>query len=326
MIPPRWGLNNDDLFYLPRATLGAIDSRTFGALKMCKSINILKTNFPLKDVNICKVDSLCDVANPIYSDTIMKVNQQEFSIDVEGVGSFFAKNGNYIEFCPTKDADPEWINLSLNSQMLVALLHQRKIINFHASSFIFNDTGIMLLGETGAGKSSITASFVLNGAGFLSDDLTAVTFKSDVPLIWPVYRKIRLHKETIQQLSTDFDLITEEESITGKYWLKVKEARVDHTPLHIIFKLEIHEGSDIKFAELKPDENFALLRSEICSWEMLKGMPDTEAAYLQQLIDIVHHVKIVKVVRPRVVDISEMHEAIVGFLNGTERLRDLETE
>ncbi len=78
--------------------------------------------------------------------------------------------GKEVKFSVEPSADPEWVQLYLSGQVLVALLHQRKIINFHASSFIHDGWGVMILGETGAGKSSLTVSFAIAGAGFLSDD------------------------------------------------------------------------------------------------------------------------------------------------------------
>ena len=70
-----------------------------------------------------------------------------------GWATFTCSDGLEVEFTVFPGADPEWVQLYLNGQVLVALLHQRKIINFHASSFIYDGRGIMILGETGAGKS-----------------------------------------------------------------------------------------------------------------------------------------------------------------------------
>ena len=58
-----------------------------------------------------------------------------------------------------------------------------------------------------------------------------------------------------------------------------------------------------EFHEPAPAEKFSLLRSEICSWEMLAGMPETEAEYLQQLLHIVEQVRFVRVVRPAEIEI-----------------------
>ena len=88
-----------------------------------------------------------------------QVSQNEFALQMEGVGDFYARNGNYVEFSPSEGADPEWVKLYLNGRVLVALLHQRKIMNFHASSFIHNDRGIMITGRDGL-REILTDSFI----------------------------------------------------------------------------------------------------------------------------------------------------------------------
>jgi len=246
------------------------------------------------------------------------VNYREFALHVEEVGDFYACDGNRVEFSPAKGSDPDWVNLYLNGQVLVALLHQRRIINFHASSFIHEGRGVMILGETGAGKSSLTASFTLNGAGFLSDDLTPVIFRESKPLVWPLHRTIKLRDNTVEQLKISSDKLTEAEAGTGKNYLTVEHATGEDFRLHTIIKIEIGATSTPEFHIPAPAERFSLLRSEICSWDILAGMPDTEADYLQQLLQIVHQTEFVRVVRPAVMGIKVLQEAIEGFLKKTK--------
>lgn len=270
--------------------------------------------FPLKDVSVNLTDHPTPVEHPAYSDDWMQLNQTEFALDVEGVARFYACNGKHIEICPEKDADSDWINLHLNGFVLVAILHQRSIINFHASSFIHNGKGIILLGESGAGKSSMTAAFSLNGAGFLSDDLTPVIFKDDKPLLWPIHKIIKLRDHTIEQLEIDPRLLKKAEKGTGKYFLDIKKASAKEFPLDLIFKIEIGTEDQSKFIQPDPVECFSMLRSEICSWEMLAGMPETETSYLQQLISISSQVRMVKVIRPENISVSSLYEAIKEYV------------
>ena len=54
---------------------------------------------------------------------------------------------------------------------------------------------------------------------------------------------------------------------------------------------------------------------------MLAGMPETEVAYLQQLLHIVEQVKFVRVVRPGEIEISELHTAVRNYLAEAEGKR-----
>jgi hypothetical protein len=281
----------------------------------------MNPKLPLKGVTLRKVDTPRKVEAPLSENEFCQISQHEFAMQVEGVGDFYVSNGSLVEYVPSGEADPDWVNIYLNGQILAVLMHQRKIINFHGSSFIYKEKGIMVLGETGAGKSSLTAAFTLDGAGFLSDDFTPVLSGKGKSLIWPVNKGIKLHGNTIQQLGIRENQVRKTEKVTGKYFLDVEKAQVDHYGLEIILKIEIGDKPSPDFSLPDPSEKFSLLRSEVCSWEMLAGMPDTEAAYLQQLLEIVMQVKIVKVIRPKEITIPDLYHAIVEYL-GSKSLSD----
>ena len=256
-----------------------------------------------------------EAASPVYRGQNFQVNQNEFSLQVEGVGSFFAHNGSEILYSVDKGADPEWVRLYLNGQVLVALLHQRKIINFHASGFVYNGMGVMVPGETGAGKSSVTLSFALHGGGFLTDDLTPVVFEDEQPCIMPLKRRVKIRKETAEELGISPDALSEAESGTGKKYVSLTPVRMNPFPLKVIVKIETGPVERPVFSEPSPAERFSLLRSEVCSWEILAGMPETEAAYLQQLVKIVEQTRFVRVIRPKRIGITGLYETVKQYLD-----------
>jgi len=176
----------------------------------------------------------------------------------------------------------------------------------------------MILGETGAGKTSITMAFASAGAAFLSDDLTPVIFSEVAPHIWSLDRKIKLRVDSIDQLNISQSGLTDAEAGTGKKYLVLDKADEEYNKLDIILKIETGEVDGPVFNVLTPAEKFALLRSEICSWEILAGMPETEAVYLQQLIKIIDCVHFVKVTRPPVIRIPEMHASVREYLERLE--------
>jgi hypothetical protein len=268
----------------------------------------------LKDLKIKSVALIRGIVDIRYSDDNIAVSEKEYFLKVPGVGSFYACDGNMVEYSAEKGADPQWVQLYLNNQVLVALLHQRKIISFHASSFILDGLGVMILGETGSGKTSMTVAFAINGAGFMSDDLTPVVFKGNVPHVWSLDRRVKLRADSAEQLYIGSERLSDAESGTGKKYLHLERGSDDYHKLDIIMKIETGEVKEPVFVSLSPADRFALLRSEICSWEILAGMPETEAAYLQQLVQILEQVHFVKVIRPARITIARMHVALNQYL------------
>ena len=275
--------------------------------------------FPISDVTFTQVSSIPVVADPVYSGENMKVSATEFAMRVPGTGSFYTQEGRVVEYETEPGADPEWIKLYLKMQVLVALLHQRGVISFHASSFVSDGQAVMILGESGAGKSSLTASFVLDGAGFLTDDVTPVMFRSEAPYVMPVYDAIRLREHSVDQLKIEAEFLTRAEPGSGKHYMQVRNTARENFPLSHIFKIEVGRRRAPSFFVPAPADAFGILRSEVCSWEILRGMPSTEAAYMHQLLEIMRRVKIVRVVRPVTIKISELREEISNYLNKEKR-------
>ena len=80
----------------------------------------------LPDVKIRRLIDTIKAGRPEYSEENVQVNQREYVVFAEGVGSFYARDGNEVEFSVLEGADEGWVNLYLNGQVTVALLHQRK--------------------------------------------------------------------------------------------------------------------------------------------------------------------------------------------------------
>lgn len=275
---------------------------------------------PLPDVKIIKVASAGKVEHPVYSGEFWQSNQTEFSLQVKGVGSFYACNGNRVEYSVEPGAEPDWVKLYLNGLVLVALLHQRKIINFHASSFVHNDDGIMILGETGTGKSSLTVAFALNGSCFLTDDLTPVIFNDGSPYIFPLSRDVKLRPDTVNQLDIKNLRLRDAEPGTGKHYLvDFDRSGIENHRLNTILKIDIGNCRSPEFYESSSADRFSILRSEICNWEILAGMPETEAEYLHQLLQIIRNVNFVMVSRPSEIGIYNFQSEVKEYLGNLIR-------
>jgi len=276
-------------------------------------------HYPLTNVLITRLPAIPPVAKLLYATESMQVNSRECRLVIPGAGVYYALEGRELWYAPEAGVDARWVRDQLQGLPLAALLHQRGVLHFHAASFVYDGAGVLLLGQSGAGKSSLTAAFHQAGATALSDDLSAIVFEEERPMIWPVDRKIRLRENTIRQLNLDPEHLEAPNPFTGKYALKTRPHGLNRFPLHYLLHLEKHDGPDIRIEQPPADEQFSLLRSEICHWEMLRGMPQTEKAYLKQILQMLNTLPLLRVLRPETCTITTLQQTIAEFLHSQKQ-------
>ncbi len=270
--------------------------------------------FPLADVTIELTSVKMEVETALYDDGFYRLNQTEFSMDVPGVGWFYAANGNHINAVLDPEATKPAVELYLNGSAYGAILHQRQLLPLHGSSFVLNGKGIMLCGESGAGKSSLTAAFCKDGCAFLTDDVSPIVFNNNKPHILPLSDRIKLWQDSLDQLHYDEKQLTEIWQDYSKYYLPVTAKSADAHVLDLIFIIEKHEDSQVIIEEVHGMDKFQLLRNEIYRWEYLQGMKETEANYLHKIINLNMQVRVFKICRPQNIQIQDMKKALTDFI------------
>ena len=101
-----------------------------------------------------------------------------FRFDWNGIVTFDMFDGNRIEHCP----GPKWAGTlpwPFYSTVTALLLAWRGQLPFHGCAVSICGKGVLICGKSGAGKSSLTAALIAEGAQFISDDLSVVVRDDD---------------------------------------------------------------------------------------------------------------------------------------------------
>jgi hypothetical protein len=250
-------------------------------------------HFPItiENLRLSFVD-LKTISNPLFSCPWMQVTEDDFYLNVAEVGSYRVQNGNSVQVYPHEKADLASVKLFLNGSVLGALLHQRALLPFHGSCFELDGKGILLCGESGAGKSSVTAAFCQDGAQFINDDITPVEITAAATTIIPIKTRIKLWDDSLEKLkikNTRFDKIRPD---VEKFYLPVEKNYKKQQTLNQIFILGIHIKEYFEAIELEGMEKFTALRNQIYREIYLKGMPETEKIYFKQLFLLAKTVRV----------------------------------
>jgi hypothetical protein len=270
--------------------------------------------FPVNDVMLRRVKTTRKVSVPVYADETWQINQDEFAMQIDGVGSFYACNGNEVEYVPAEGATKESVELFLNGSVYGAILHQRNILPLHGSSFIWKDQGVMICGDSGAGKSALTAAFCMNGGQFLTDDVSPVVFDNGRPSVMPRSDRIKLWNDSLDQLKSDKKGLKSVRPGEEKYYFPVNKRYNLSYPLHKIIIIQTSDKNVVTARVLKGPESFEAVRNEVYRWEYLGAMLRTEIGYLDKLLIISKTVKVSKVSRPAKIPLEKMKVFLSSYL------------
>ncbi len=274
--------------------------------------------FPLEDVEVRKVHKPRRVMEPLYSESYWQMNQDEFAMQVEGVGEFYARDGSYVEYAPADRAGNSELELYLNGSVYGAILHQRKILPFHGSSFRYNGVTVLVCGDTGAGKSSLTAAFCLDGAEFMTDDVTPVVIKEGIPYLMALSDRMKLWADTLKQLEREVDGLMNIHRRADKFYLPMERAAGDLFRPDMVLLIVVKESGAVDFTEVTGTGRFAALRGEIYRPEYLHGMPENELQYFSVLLNMASAIRMIRVTRPAEIRVSELRTSIIEYMEGNE--------
>ena len=258
------------------------------------------------NIEIKKREEKCvEPESCIYSCPQLKINELDFFLDIKNVARYRVSDGQKIEVFPYENADKESVCLFPEGSAMGAVLHQRGLLPFHGSSFVYKGKGIMICGHSGIGKSSVTAVFCREGSNFINDDITPVAVSDSTTTILPLKTRIKLWYDSLRKLEIDFNQLQRIRPDLDKFYLPMEKRAASEHKLDHIFILSSHQKDVFLAMELEGMRKYNALRQQIYRRIYLKGMPETEKKYFRQLFSVAANVRVTYIIRPQVCDIQE---------------------
>ena len=99
------------------------------------------------------------------------ISPQVFLLKIEGIANYLVEAGKTIVIELAQEEQLDEMRLFCLSNAFAALLHQRGQIPLHAAAFIHENELILIMGESGAGKSTALAAMINKGYDPFTDDV-----------------------------------------------------------------------------------------------------------------------------------------------------------
>ncbi len=226
----------------------------------------------------------------------------EFILKVDNVAKYYVAKGSdiIIERNP-KAADYEIILFLMGSAM-GALLHQRNILPLHGSSIDIGGKGVIFVGPSSIGKSTIAAGFQKKGYPLLADDVCAVTaLNGSIPQIIPGFPWLKLWADTLERLEEDkkrlkrvrFDHDFE------KYFFPFHNTNKQLVPVKSIFSLETTNTDEFKITPIKGGKKVNPIIDNTYRSGFLEGLGGKKE-HFKQCAAVAGKASIFNVIRPKI--------------------------
>jgi hypothetical protein len=138
---------------------------------------------------------------------------------VPGVGRFLAEGGQRLLVCREPDLAGEGDGL-LTGPLTAALVHQRGELPLHGATLVPPCGGgaVAIVGDKGAGKSTLAFALLRRGWSLLNDDLSRVVPAAGGPaLVYPGRGGIRLCEDACAHFGLDRGILPRVPGEAGKY-------------------------------------------------------------------------------------------------------------
>lgn len=168
------------------------------------------------DVHI-QLSDLQEKMNGLTADHPYRLTEGTFSLYVPGVAHYFVASGTMIEVDLIAGTEIEAVKLFLLGSCMGIILHQRGILPMHGSVITDGETGILLTGHSGAGKSTTAHRFLAQGYHLVTDDVAATRFEDDAALVAPAYGHQKLWEDVLPSSGIGYTRVNREVDRRTKY-------------------------------------------------------------------------------------------------------------
>ena len=232
--------------------------------------------------------------------TTIGFGDKEVWFEIENVGFYHIYNGTEIMVNIYDNADRIQVNNYLTCSCLGFIMLQKENVAIHGAVINIDNKGVIITGERGAGKSSLSTALRQRGYGFIADDVAALDIK-EKPYINHAFPYQKLCSDLVDNMNyskTKYKSFKSDTSI--KYLVPVHDNfQKEQIYLDSIFKLRVDDVKEVSIKEIKGNEKLKLIFENIYRGEYRSFIGGFSGEYIKKCITIAKNIKVYEIVRPK---------------------------
>jgi hypothetical protein len=214
-----------------------------------------------------------ETIDPVVNKGVLfQANHHEFILRIEGIASYYIKDGNTILIQPQLNALHKDINAFLTGTCIGALLHQLKQLPLHASTVVYENRCLVFMGLSGAGKSTLAAAFIKGGATLVADDISVIDFSGNRPAVRPAFPAIKMWQDSLKHLDYASDGLVSVREELKKYYVPIQKFSEVPVPVDTLFVLNSFNKPEVQIKSVEGMDKFQLVKRHTY---LFRGIPKT---------------------------------------------------
>lgn len=221
------------------------------------------------------------------------------------VGDFLTVDGHVIKYRLTEKNDLPHAKSIILGTCFGDIMYQRDLLNIHGSAVETNNKAIVISGQSGSGKSTISHELKKLGCRVLADDTVVVNLDDSTPKAVPGYPQQKLCKDMALKLGYNLKELIKLEEEKEKYGLLLKKEYCNNPmPISILVILEKEISDFVSYQFIESGDKIEYLLNSLYI-NMLYKKYGMEPSVFNKCIEFVKKVKILRIRRPLDKDTSE---------------------
>ncbi len=217
-----------------------------------------------------------------------------------GAAQYYIEHGKRIVVELEEDANMDLVCSMILSAGLCLILLQRNEPVVHGSAITVNDAAVIICGESGAGKSTVTLEMLKRDVGFLADDTVRLRVEADNSFAEPTYPQQKLCRDQVERCGFEAEKLRYIDEFRDKFALMRREIFVDKAvPLKVMIVLKKSKDDEHVFSkQLRGKEFLEALIDNLYLSDTYKNIIGVPTELMQKFIMLGSHIKIYEVYRP----------------------------
>ena len=214
------------------------------------------------------------------------------------VGRILVTGGDTILYERDDATDDSQIVSILLGTGLAAAMMQRKLLPIHACSVLTDRGAVLVMGRSGAGKSTTLGGLLKLGLPMLADDVTGLALDPEGrPIAVPGFPAMRLWQDSLDHLGESSEGLVHVRSDMQKYYLPIANFHAEPAPIRSIIHLTTSNETALKINPIDPMHSVEVLSRFIFRKNFIEGMNLRPFAF-KQVTRTVDQAIMLRVTRP----------------------------